>query len=426
LTPVARLACGWLTVFVVGTDLFVVSPLLPRIAADFGTTNAAAGLSVTVFSLAYLLCAPLFGLLADRIGRRGTLSACLLGFAAANLLTARAPGLPWLLVARVAAGLAASGVAPLIYAGVNEAAPPARRATWMAIAVSGLLLALSFGAPAGTIVASHFGWRMPFLLLALLSLGLIVVNRLVWPRGPPAMTAAAAAPVAPGLMAMRLLPTVLWATALYGVYTYLGAWLTGEGLTASQIARAIACYGAGALAGTLLGGISADRFGTRATKLVSLAGLAVCLGVLGADIGNGWIANAMLLVTSAFAQLFFPAQQAALARDFPQRRAFVLALNNTALFMGISIGSVIGGAATARVGFTGNAAIAAAIACLALLLSRGPLQALMGHSLQALTGRDSASSLSPGRDGVAQAILAPVSTQRNISDAADGNEHRQQ
>jgi predicted MFS family arabinose efflux permease len=369
MTPPWRLACGWLTLFVVGTDLFIISPLLPPIAAEFGGSAASIGLSVTVFSLTYLLSAPLIGRLADRIGRRRTLITCLLGFAAANLLTGVAPGFVWLLAARVAAGAATAGVSPLIYAGVGEAAPAARRATWMAIAVSGLLLALSVGAPAGTLVASLWGWRAPFLLLALLSLGLIIANRVVWPADPRQgpETAATLPPLKPATAAMRLLPTVLWATALYGVYTYLGAWLTSSGLSSSQIARAIGCYGVGALAGTLLGGQAADRFGTRNTMMTSLAGLAACLSALGAGVGTGWTADVMLLITSIFAQFFFPAQQAQLARQFPQRRAFILALNNSALFLGISIGSLIGGEAMAWSGFGADAAIGAVIVCTALV-----------------------------------------------------------
>jgi predicted MFS family arabinose efflux permease len=253
---------------------------------------------------------------------------------------------------------------------VGEAAPAARRATWMAIAVSGLLLALSVGAPAGTIIASSLGWRAPFVLLAILSLGLIAANRVVWPTDlrSGGKTVAALPALRAVMVARRLVPTVLWATALYGVYTYLGVWLTGAGLSSSQVARAIGCYGAGALAGTLLGGYAADRFGTRNTMLTSLAGLAACLSTLGAGVGTGWTADILLLITSIFAQFFFPAQQAALARDFPQRRALMLALNNSALFLGISIGSLTGGEAMARAGFGADAAIGAAIACIALIL----------------------------------------------------------
>ena len=56
--PSWRLGCGWITLFVVGTDLFIISPLLPRIVTEFGLSPASAGLSVTVFSLTYLIGAP--------------------------------------------------------------------------------------------------------------------------------------------------------------------------------------------------------------------------------------------------------------------------------------------------------------------------------------------------------------------------------
>ena len=70
-----------------------------------------------------------------------------------------APDFAWLLMSRAAAGIAAAGVTPLLYAAVGETAPAARRATWMAIAVSGLLLSLSVGAPAGALIAASCGWR---------------------------------------------------------------------------------------------------------------------------------------------------------------------------------------------------------------------------------------------------------------------------
>src|SRR5205814_9744149 len=56
-------------------------------------------------------------------------------------------------------------------------------------------------------------------------------------------------------------------------------------------------------------------------------------------------------VVSAVAQAFFPAQQSGLANDFPEHRATVLAWNSSALFLGISLGSLIGGQVVAAGGF---------------------------------------------------------------------------
>jgi predicted MFS family arabinose efflux permease len=372
LSPRARLFVAWLSLFVIGTDLFIVSPLLPLIAGEYGVSGPAAGLSVTVFAVAYMVSAPLLGMVADRTGRRATLLAALLAFAAANALTAASPDFAWLLMSRIAAGIAAAGITPLIYAGVGEAAPATRRATWMAIAVSGLLMSLSLGAPAGALIADACGWRAPILGLAALSLLLMIVNRLAWPEGksPTGSPATAAtAGIDRAMLATRIAPTVLWATALYGMYTYLGVGLAAAGFAPGEVARAVALYGAAALAGTLIGGQAADRFGAGPTILASLFGLAACLAALGFSLRQSVTAESVLVLASISAQLFFPAQQARLAAEFPERRATVLAWNNSALFLGISIGSLIGGQAVAVAGFAGATAVGAAIAGTAGLLT---------------------------------------------------------
>src|SRR5437763_10967383 len=177
----ARLAVAWLTVFLVGTELFVFSPLLPVLAADYHVAPAVAGLSVTTFSLAYMVSAPLSGYLSDRIGRRRVLICSLLAFALANILTAGAANLVFLLAVRLFAGAAAAGVSPSIYALVGSAAPPDRRATWLALVVSGLLVSLAVGASAGGLVGVVFGGPPVFLALAGLGLVLVWLNRCVWP-----------------------------------------------------------------------------------------------------------------------------------------------------------------------------------------------------------------------------------------------------
>src|SRR5439155_1023096 len=245
--PPAGLMAGWLTMFVVGTDLFVVSPLLPMIAADYRVSPTVAGLCVTVFLLTYMVSAPLFGRVADRMGR-------------------------------------------------------ARSGGWGFYALPG------------------------------------------------------------ALVARRLMPMVIWSTGLYGMYTYLGAGLAASGFTTDEIARAILFYGCGALAGVLLGGRLADRFGAKTMAAVSFLGLSACFLVVALAVHAGVLVEIALGLASGVAQLFFPAQQAGLANDFPTRRATMLAWNNSALFFGISLGSLVGGQAIALAGFEANLMVSAGIA----------------------------------------------------------------
>jgi predicted MFS family arabinose efflux permease len=182
IAPITQLAIAWLTMFLVGTELFVMSPLLPFLAADLHLSTAMAGWSVAVFSVTYMLSSPLLGQLSDRIGRRRVLVCSLLAFAAANLITASATGLPSLLAARLSAGAAAAGISPSVYALTVGAAPADRRATRLGLVVSGLVVSLALGAPTGALAGASLGWASVFIGLACFSVLLALLNFRVWPN----------------------------------------------------------------------------------------------------------------------------------------------------------------------------------------------------------------------------------------------------
>jgi MFS transporter, DHA1 family, putative efflux transporter len=368
--PAASLAVGWLTMFVIGTDLFVISPLLPMIATEYRISPAVAGLAVTFFSLTYMIGAPFFGHLADRVGRRRVLIAGLAVFAAGNLATAAATNLPFLLAARIAAGAAAAAVSPSVYALVAGAALPERRASWMALVVSGLLVSLAVGAPIGAWVGAAFGWNAVFAALAALSFLLMLPNGRVWPVDPHLAEPAAVPLSALDAKALtaRLLPMVLWSTGLYGMYTYLGTGLAAAGYSVEEIARVILIYGLGAIAGVLIGGRLADRLGARLMAAAGLLGLSACFIGLYLAVHAGMLVGLALGLTSAVAQLFFPAQQAGIAHDFPTRRASMMAWNNSALFFGIGLGSMLGGQAVAIAGFEADLIFASAVALIGFIV----------------------------------------------------------
>src|SRR5688500_19276889 len=106
---IAPLAVG---AFAIGTDLFVVAGVLPALAADLGVSVGAAGLTVTVFALAYAVGAPVLGALLGTRPLRQVLIGSLVLFALFNVVSALAPDLVVLLAARVFGALAASAYVP--------------------------------------------------------------------------------------------------------------------------------------------------------------------------------------------------------------------------------------------------------------------------------------------------------------------------
>jgi predicted MFS family arabinose efflux permease len=349
------LATAFLTLLVIGTDLFVVSPLLPAIATEYGVSPGAAGSSVTAFSLAYMIGAPLGGRLADRLGRRAILAIGLIGFGIANALTAWAPNFEILLVARVIAGLFAAGVTPSLLALVGQSAPPAKRGTWMSTAMAGFLISLTTGAPTGTALASVWGWEAAFVGLGVLAVVLAVANRIIWPAGAGAVTAAQRdaeqVPLTTKLRAVCV--TGIWAFAVYSFYTYLGSALSGvAGLSNGVVAVALIVYGLGAVAGSLSGGRLADRYGAGRVATVSLISLAATLLVVDALVhAPAWL---LLVSLGAFALTAYPclpAYQSRLVVTFPTVSGSVLAWNSFFMYLGTSVGAAVGGVVFTSPGF---------------------------------------------------------------------------
>lgn len=366
---------GWVTLFLIGTDLFVISPLLPGIRVSMDVDVSTAAWTVTLFSLAYIVGGPVFGGVADRIGHRRVLMTALGLFACANLLTALAQGFAVLLVARAAAGLAASGVTPTVYALIGASAPAGQRARWLATVTSGLLLALAIGAPAGSLLAATVGWHAVFAILAVAAVVVFVLVAAVTEAarqheqvGREAVTSSGATEPdpTPGLL-VRLRAvgvTGLWALAVYGLYTYLGTILTTtQHLRSSTVAVGLVCYGLGAVVGNLAGGWLSDRHTPRHVSALGMVALAAVQILFGLTIHAPTALVFVLLGAFALSGYqFFPAQQARLVGGFATAAGAVLAWNSSAMYVGILLGSLLGGPVLTTFGVSALAYGAAAIA----------------------------------------------------------------
>jgi len=337
---------GWATLFVVGTGTFVVSPLLPSMARDLAISESAAGWTITVFALAYIVVGPRLGFLANRYGPRAVLAASLGVFAAANLATGLASDFSVILLCRVLAGVAAAGVSPTVYALVEASAPDSRQATWMAVITSGLLAALAVGAPAGALLSSAVGWQGAFLCVGGLATAVLAseLRRASYAR-PVRSRPEQPGHAGPTRAIEAVSITGLWAFAVCGLYTYLGVGLEESArLSPTVIAIAFTVYGAGAVAGNVLGGVLADRHGGLPVTVVSLVALAAAELLLGGVIHRSpALLVAVLGLFALAAYPYFTAHQVCLLASFPDARGTVLAWNNTALYGGILAGSAVGG-----------------------------------------------------------------------------------
>jgi MFS family permease len=139
-------------------------PVLPFWAREFGASGTTLGLLLTSYAAAQFACAPLWGRLSDRIGRRPVLLATIAGTAASLLLLGLAPSLPWVFAARLLAGAFAAnlGVASAYIADVT---PPEERTRWMGMLGAAFGVGFVLGPALGGALAP-FGYRWPMLAAA--------------------------------------------------------------------------------------------------------------------------------------------------------------------------------------------------------------------------------------------------------------------
>lgn len=371
---VVYLLTGAATLFIVGTDVFVVSPLLPSIAEEFDVTPAIAGWLVTAMSIMYACGSPLMGALFDRFHerRRLMLWSGLIVFCLANLWTGIAATYGMLLASRALAGLALAAIAPCVYAFVSDLAPASRRAAWLSVVVSGNLTGLWAGTPLGTLIAEQYGWRFTFWLIAAIGFLLSWINLAIWPRGNK--SAASLAPSPPvTLMFRSVLVTVYWSAAVYGVYTYLGTALKQDNLfSPSQVATSLIAYGVGAMLGSLNGGRLADKWGAKNISSASLLGLVLLLAAVGLFYQTGGWLFLLLFAWAFIGYAFVPSYQSRLSIEYPVHLGRIMAWNITGMYIGMTLGSYLGGPIYQWWGFTVLACLCACVALAAGLCSLRP------------------------------------------------------
>ncbi|ACU73670.1 major facilitator superfamily MFS_1 [Catenulispora acidiphila DSM 44928] len=358
--------------FAVGTDAFVLAGFLPDVAASLHTSTASAGQAVTVFAAAYAVASPVVATLTARFPRRLLLVAALIVLAAANAASALAPNLPLLLAARVLAAAGAAGYTPTAGAVTAALVRPEMRGRALAVVVGGLTVATALGVPLGDAAGAVMGWRAALGLVAALCLLTAIAAAVLMPTLP----GSAPVPLAARLAALRrpgvasVLPlTVLGMAAAYTVYAYAIPALHALGIADGATAWILAAYGAGAILGNLAAGIAADRLGPTRVLVVGYALMAMTLATFAvlavAKVHAPALVAVLAITWGASTWCQTPPQQHRLFSAAPSEAPLLMALNASAIYVGIGIGTAAGGLLVAS-GAAWMFTIAAIVACLAL------------------------------------------------------------
>src|SRR6516165_9193736 len=158
--------------FVVGTvcvgafmgqvDSSIAQMLLPRLEVEFGARLSTVSWVAVAYLLAMAAFLPVFGRLADMVGRKLLYTGGFLLFVLSSALCGLAPSLPVLIAFRIAQGIGAALLSSNSVAIVVTAAGPAQRGRALGVLSAAQAVGLSAGPALGGLVLDLLDWRWVF------------------------------------------------------------------------------------------------------------------------------------------------------------------------------------------------------------------------------------------------------------------------
>jgi len=342
--------------------------LLPQVAAGLGAPASAVGLLVTAYGLMVVVATIPLTRLTRRWPRSRLLATLLLVSAAAIALSAVAPNYATLLAGRIVTALSQAVFWAVVTPAAAALFAPALRGRAIAVLYAGSSAAALLGVPSGTWLGQQTNWRVPFLVLAVLSLTASAVIVTLMPRRPPGASDAdrGAAPD-PGRYRSLVVTTVVSVTAAFTAFTCVTPFLTDEsGVRGSSIGPILLLRGLAGLAGAVAVGFLVNRYARH--TIVGLIVLQI-LAFAAQYLWSGVPAIAVAAVaTAGLALSGLPTALGSLVlRVAPGGTDLASAGISTAFNVGITAGALIGSRVLTGADVRNSALIATLISGVALI-----------------------------------------------------------
>lgn len=338
----------FLTMFLIGTDTFLISPLLPTLSQLYGISTAVSGWMVSAYAIGYAVFALFAGPISDGQDRKKVMIWGLLAFSLSTLLCGFAFNFQLMLLFRLLAGISASFVRPQVWASIPVVVERKDVVKVMGYATAGLSVSQLVGIPIGSYLAA-VSWHAPFFVISLLSFTLLALIVFVLPQLEVVQRKRFSffkiyAKVLNNKRALSyLFAYFVFQTGSFTVMTFISTWFTKSfGLTLAGVGTAMIAIGGGNLAGSLFGSRIVDWLGLERSFLYELVALIVLYLIL-PFVHIFWLAEVLLTVTFLVNGFIFPLFMTTLQSTATDARSTISSLSNAAMYFGETIAGIVGG-----------------------------------------------------------------------------------
>ena len=364
-------AIGMATFSVVTTEMLPVGLLTP-IADTLDTSTGTAGLMISLPALLAALFAPLLVIAAGSLDRRKILCGLLSLLVIANIASALAQNMAWMLAARVLVGFCMGGIWAIAGGLASRLVPAPSIGLATSMIFGGVAIASVLGVPLGAQIGDVAGWRWAFGAMALLS-GLVLALHLAV---IPALPAAGSTTLRQFGKQLRnrqlqagLLLTLLLVTSHFMAFTFVRPLLLSvSGFDAQWLGALLFFYGFAGIIGNFLAGAVAVR--RTAPTIIAISSGLLLTPLLFLAVGDSSIGGGVVLLAWGLAYGGVSVGLMTLMMKAAPRAVEIVAALYVGVFnVAIALGAWAGGQAVDRLGLSANLWLAAGFAAAALLLS---------------------------------------------------------
>ncbi|MDQ0649801.1 MFS transporter [Pseudomonas cedrina] len=255
-------AMGLATFSVVTTEMLPVG-LLTTIAGSLETSTGSAGLMISLPALLAAFFAPLVVIAAGNLDRRWILCGLLGLLVIANIASALAPDMVWMLIARALVGFCMGGIWAVAGGLAARLVPAHAVGLATSIIFGGVAAASVLGVPLGALIGDFAGWRWAFGCMAIFSAGVLLIHLFAIPALPVHHSVTLrqfAEQFANRKLQAGLALTILLVAGHFMAFTFVRPLLLSvSGFDAQWIGALLFAYGVAGIIGNFLAGIIAAR-----------------------------------------------------------------------------------------------------------------------------------------------------------------------
>lgn len=342
-----------LSTFIFNTSEFIPIGLLTSIADDFAITESKAGLLITIYAWVVALASlPLMMAFAKTENKKLMLSLVAL-FTASHILSGFSNSYVMLMISRIGVACSHAVFWSIVTPLAVHVAPEAHRSTAVSMIITGSSIAMIVGLPLGRAVGLMVGWRVTFLLIAILSAIVLCLLAAFLPKVPSdnniSLKTLPTLVSTPALLCIFVM-TALTITGHFTAYSYIEPFLgQAAGFTNGEITMVLSAFGVIGIIVSVLFSKYYDRH-QFAFLRVAVLGICICTLLLGISSGNSFIMVFTCLLWGLSINCFNISLQSCIIDYSPFGTAIAMSIYSGIYNVGIGAGALVGGIVCSHIG----------------------------------------------------------------------------